>query len=102
MSLDNKGSLTFYKDAAHVSVPQSPLSPEADAIMNHFPCSLIAAVLPDEKEHSAGHLAMLADLACASGDRQLAESLIERLYAHYDRQHSLVTAFATPACPPRR
>jgi hypothetical protein len=62
--------------------------------MHHPSCSLIATILPDEEEHNAEHLATLADLACASGDRQLAENLIERLYAYYDRQHRLTKSYA--------
>jgi hypothetical protein len=67
--------------------------------MNHIPFSLLATTLPGEEGQCPKNLAKLADLACASGDRSLAESLIDRLYAHYDRQHSLVASLAASARP---
>lgn len=43
---------------------------------------------PNARERAAENLAGLADLAFKIGDRKLAEQLIDRLYAHYDRQLS--------------
>ena len=65
--------------------------------MKHLPYSLVAAALPNAEDPSAGHLAALADLACASGDRQLAEELIDRIYAYYDRRQSFVATLAESA-----
>ena len=54
--------------------------------MNPVLCKLALAALPDEREENVGHLKATLDLAYARGDFELATQLINRLYAHYDRQ----------------
>lgn len=56
-----------------------------DARMNYAPCKLALAARPAKRETSIESLKVLLDLAHASGDLALAEQLINRLYAHYDR-----------------
>ena len=45
---------------------------------------------PDTGECSVKQLLALADLAYAAGDRESAEDLIRRIYAHYDQQQGAV------------
>lgn len=60
--------------------------------MNYVPCKLALAALPVERERSAGTLKSLVDLAYAAGDVAFAAHLINRLYAHYDRQECVGSA----------
>ncbi len=98
MSLDNKESFLFYKKIAHPIVTR-PRAPDAKATMNHIRYSVVAAALPDDEEQDLAELIALADCACANGERQLAEELIERIYAYYDRRQHLLATLAASADP---
>ena len=67
--------------------------------MNHIRYSLIATALPGDEAQGVERLMALADRACANGDRQLAEELIDRLYSYYDRRQILAARLADSSDP---
>jgi hypothetical protein len=64
--------------------------------MNRSVSPLGGADWPDEDEDRPDRLAALADLAHACGEQVLAQRYIDRLYAHYDRQHTLPAGSSRP------